>query len=221
MLKFVLLLAGAPLLVAQSGSAGSPDPAAEANARLPGDGILVKALQLVTPATRGPLTEKERFREYVGKTFTWDPLARESVSAALEQWRDSNHEWGQGMQGFGKRLGSDLAYNGIRNTITYGASCALREDNRYFASGKARVAARILHAVKGPFIAHRDGYDSFSFSNLAGIVGASVAQLAWVPPSGQGASDVARSVGTSYSVGIGFDIAREFVPGLIRRLRGR
>ena len=47
---------------------------------------------------------------------------------------NSPKEWGQGWGAFGQRFGSNLAYNGIRQTITYGGSLALGEDTRYFAS---------------------------------------------------------------------------------------
>jgi hypothetical protein len=192
------------------------------NGEQPRDGIVVKALELLAPATPGPITERERFHRYLLSTYGYAPAIAAAASSGIRQWLDSPPEWGQGAAGYGKRVGNNLAYRAVRNTLSFGAATALHEDNRYFASGKQAVAARLLHALISPVVAHREGgRDSVSISSLTGIVGASLISRAWAPPSRQGAGDVGVSIGLSYAGTAGLNVFREFVPDLVRVLRGR
>ena len=89
---------------------------------------------MVGPADPRYLTEKERFEQYLLATGGPMPILGEAFGAAIGQWSNSPPEWGQGWGAFGKRYGSNMAYNAVRQTITYGLSVPLHEDNRYFGS---------------------------------------------------------------------------------------
>ena len=64
-------------------------------------------------------------------------------------------EWGQGWGAFGERYFSNVAYNGIRQSITYGGSVMLGEDTRYFASRDSGFWPRTRHALVSTFASHR------------------------------------------------------------------
>ncbi len=185
-------------------------------------GIMTRTLRRFAPARPAPVTEKQRLRQYLAYTFGVFPLIAKGTGAGLSQWIDSPPEWGQGGEGYARRLGNHLAYNAVRGTLTYTTSVAFHEDNRYFASGKPSVRGRILHALISPVVAHHaNGRDSLSYSSVTGIAGASLISRAWSPPSWQGASNIGASIGLSYASTAGFNVFREFVPDLIRALRGR
>ena len=115
------------------------------------------------------------------------PLLGEVVGASLGQWDNSPKEWGQGWGAYAERLESNLAYNGVRQTITYGTSALFHEDNRYFVSHKHGVWARTAYAVRRTVTAqHPDGHEAFSISSVAGVVGASAAVSVWGPDSWKG-----------------------------------
>ena len=96
--------------------------------------------------------------------------------------RQARKEWGQGWGAFGERFGSNLAYNGIRQTITYGTSVLFHEDNRYFASHKQGVGARTGYALLSTVTARKpDGSRAISISSIAGVLGASAAASIWGP----------------------------------------
>ncbi len=125
--------------------------------------IVDKVLGMVGPSEHTKLTEKERFQIYLLSVGGPVPLMGEAFGAGISQWHDTPPEWGQGWGAFGERYGSNLAYNGIRQTITYGASVALHEDTRYFASGKHGVWKRTGYALLSTFTARRpDGRQSFA-----------------------------------------------------------
>jgi hypothetical protein len=200
--------------------AQAADRAASA-APQPNDGFLVKTLvRVLGPADAKPQTARQRFHDFWMNTAGPVPIIGEAAGAGLGQWENSPREWGQGGSGFGKRFASNMAYNAVRNTISYGAGELFHEDNRYFASGKEGVKARVAYALVSPAIArHRDGRRTVSISGLAGIAGAASISLAWSPPSWQGGKNVAENFGLTYAGTVGVNIVREFVPDLVRRLR--
>ena len=79
---------------------------------------------MVGPVPAASPPHKERFGEFVRSTIGPVPLLGEAAGAAIGQWMNTPKEWGQGWDAFAKRFGSNLAYNGIRQTITYGGSVA-------------------------------------------------------------------------------------------------
>jgi hypothetical protein len=183
------------------------------------DGPLLRVLGLFSPADNVPQTKGERFKDYVIATVGPLTLIGEAASAGIQQWRDSPHEWGQGASGYGQRFGNDMAYNAVHQTITYGLSEALREDNRYFRSEKQGTGARLLFALESPAMAYHHGKRRVSISSLTGIAGAATLSLTWAPPSWQGAGSAASNFGITYASMAGLNVAREFIPSLVKKLR--
>jgi hypothetical protein len=148
------------------------------------------------------------------------PLIGEAVGAAIGQWSNAPEEWGQGSGAFWKRYGSNLAFNGIRQTITYTGSLALGEDTRYFASRRSGFWPRTGHALIGTFSArHADGRDSFSYSATAGVIGASAFSSMWGPDSWKGAGNIAENAGISFASTALTNVVREFLPDIFHRPR--
>ena len=161
----VLALALSPFALAQTAGtidSGGSSPAARSDA-------LDKVLDLVGPVPAAFPARRERFGEFVLNTVGPLPLLGEAAGAAIEQRMNTPKDWGQGWHAFVKRYWSNLAYNGIRQTISYAGSLALDEDARYFASRRSGVWPRVRHALVSTFTArHSDGKDSFSYSGTAG-----------------------------------------------------
>jgi hypothetical protein len=181
---------------------------------------LVTVLDLVGPVPAAETPRRERFGEFVMSTLGPVPLLGEAAGAAIEQWMNTPKEWGQGWGALGKRFGSNLAYNGIRQTITYGGSLALGEDTRYFASRQSGVWPRTRHALVSTFTArHADGSVSFSYSGTAGVIGASAISSAWGPDSWKGPGNIAKNAGISFASTAAFNVVREFLPDILHRRR--
>ena len=129
------------------------------------------------------------------------------------------HFW-QGWNAYGERFGSNLAYNGIRQTVTYGTSIVFHEDNRYFASHKNGFWARTGYAALSTVVAqHPDGRRVFSVSSVTGIVAASAISSIWGPSSFKGVDNIAANAGLSLITTAGFNIVREFLPDVLHRHR--
>jgi hypothetical protein len=175
---------------------------------------------LIGPAPANAPARPERFSEYVLSTVGPVPLLGEAAGAGIGQWMNAPKEWGQGWNAFGKRYWSNLAYNGVRQTITYGGSLALGEDTRYFACRCSGFWARTGHALASTFTArHRGGSNSFSFSSTAGVIGAAAISSMWGPPSWKGAGNIAENAGISFASTAALNVVREFLPDIFHRPR--
>ena len=180
--------------------------------------IIDKVLGMVGPTEPSNLTEKKRFHLYIVSTAGPVPLLGEAAGAVISQWENSPKEWGQGWSAYGERYGSNLAYNAVRQTITYGTSAVFHEDNRYFASHKHGFWARTGYAVLSTVTArHPDGRQTFSVSSVTGVVGASAISSIWGPPSWKGIGNISGNASISFAATAGFNIVREFLPDLLHR----
>lgn len=202
-----VLLAGCFLAVAQN----APDSGQSSSLVAKPVGVVDKLFGWVAPGQPTKLTEKERFQLYTLYTIGPLPLVGELAVSGVNQWSNRPKEWGQGWDAFGRRYGSNLAYNGIRQVVTYGTSAMFREDNRYFASQKKGFWPRTKYALLSTFTARRpDGRQSFSFSTVAGVGAAASISSIWGPPSWKGAGNIAEVAGISFASTAGFNFIREF-----------
>jgi hypothetical protein len=180
--------------------------------------MIDKVLGMVGPSEPTQLTEGKRFHLYLVSTAGPVPLLSEAMGAGIGQWRSTPPEWGQGWSAYGQRFGSNLAYNGVRQTIAYGTSIVFHEDNRYFSSHKRGLRARTGYAALSTVTARRpDGSETFSVSSVTGVVGASAIDSIWGPRSWKGIGNIGRNAGISFGVTVGFNIVREFLPDVLHR----
>jgi len=201
-----------PLAVGQTAPSSSSSSATRPVA------FVDKVLGWVKPGQPTHLTEKERFQIYTLYTIGPLPLIGELAVSGVNQWANRPEEWGQGWDAFGKRYGSNLAYNGVRQVVTYGTSAMFREDNRYFASQKSGFWPRTKHALVSTFTARRpDGRVTFSFSSVVGVGTASGVSSIWGPPSWKGIGNIAETAGFSFAGTAGFNLFREFAMDVFHR----
>jgi hypothetical protein len=167
------------------------------------------------PPSYVPMTASERFTTYLRQDVSLTSFVSSAASAGIGQWRDRPKEWKQGGEGFGLRYGSAFAQHITRETLTYGASSLLHEDNRYFASRRTGFGSRLEYALASTFLArHDDGTQHFSFSGIGGIGGAALISRAWQPHSTSTMRNAGISSAISIGVKAGFNVGREFVPRL-------
>jgi len=167
-----------------------------------------------------PMTPAERFRSYVTRVVGAQPFITAAATAAISQAENTPKEWRGGAEGYGKRIGDAYAQHFIRGTLEYGLSAALHEDNRYFVSRQTGFFRRTKYAVVNTLLARHDSGDqSFSFSRIGSAAGTAFISRAWQPRSTTTAGDGAISFGIAMGSDFGFNVFREFWPGLKRRRR--
>ena len=125
--------------------------------------------------TFAPMTERQRVRQYLKRSFGPEALVKSAVVGGFGQWRDRPEEWGQGGSAYGKRVFSSYAGHLTDTTLEFGASNLLKEDNQYFLSERTGYLGRTLYAIESPFLARKnDGSRRFSYSHIGALVGAAL-----------------------------------------------
>jgi hypothetical protein len=200
-LLFVLQITLAP--PARAASDAQPDPAATTT--------ISTARNVAQPYI--PLTHSQRVHQWTHDMFSVEAVVRAAAGAAILQGMDTPHEWGLGTEGYARRFGSDYAQHVIRQTLIFGASDLLDEDNRYFRSGLTGTGPRMRYAIESTFLARRhDGHRRLSYSRLTSVAATAFISREWQPRSTSGPSHAELSIATVLGAEIGFNIAREFLP---------
>jgi hypothetical protein len=202
-----------------------PTPAAdtEAGSRSPHSNFAHNVFDLFNMAGTEPaknfraLTQPERNRLYFRSMVNPLSFLRVAASAGIDQAKDKPEEWEQGASGYGKRFGNIFAQYTIQRTVTYGLSSALREDNRYFNSGKKDFWPRTGYALSSGILARRnDGTRRFSFSQVGGVAAGAFLARTWLPSSQGSAQDAVESFAITMGTNIGFGVVKEFLPDMVR-----
>ena len=164
------------------------------------------------------MSQRERVRQYAKDVFNPVYLFGSAASAGIGLWRDQPPEWGQGGRGFGRRFASSYAQHIVSETLLFGASSALGEDNRYIRTGSGEFKHRLGYALKSTFLArHDDGSRHLSISKFGALGGASMISRAWQPPGPDRMRGAGVNFGVSVAAAMGLNVAREFLPDLLRR----
>lgn len=164
---------------------------------------------------------------------TWQSKLRFHASAAYSPWSlvgtaaytgflqeiDFPREWGQGASGYGKRLGSELAYVGVRNVMGLALDAALHEDPRYYRSTDSGLWRRTKHALRGTIVTRTDsGGETFAWWRFGSAYGATYISNQWYPDR---VNTVALDL-TQGTTQIGFDFlanfATEFWPDVRKKV---
>jgi hypothetical protein len=164
---------------------------------------------------------------------SWQTKLNFHASAAYSPWSlvgtaaytgflqgiDFPREWGQGASGYGKRLGSELAYVGVRHSMGFALDTLLHEDPRYHRSTDTGFFPRMKHAFRGTILTRTDaGGETLAWWRLGSAYGATYISNQWYP-------DRVNTVKLDLTEGttqIGFDflanVGAEFWPDVKRKV---
>ncbi|MGC4048823.1 MAG: hypothetical protein QM757_04790 [Paludibaculum sp.] len=158
-------------------------------------------------------TEATEFRNYLFSAFGPYPIVGAAFAAGISQAGNGVPEWGQGAEGFGKRMGSNFAIGAVSTTTRYALSAAFDEDAVYYPCQCKGAMRRLGHAVLSTVTARRgaDGHRVLSIPAIvAPYAGATTAVYGWYPDR-YGAKDAFRMGNYSLLANVGGNIAMEFL----------
>ena len=167
-----------------------------------------------------PLTSRQKF----GLAFRTaiDPFAfvAAGLDAALEQSQNSFPGYGQGAQGYGKRMGA--AYADAFSGSMFGGAIfpsLLHQDPRYFRKGSGRFSGRISNAVLSTVRAKNDsGHWVPNYSNVLGNVAAGGLSNVYYPASDRGVALTFERALTVTAEGAIGSVLAEFWPDISSKL---
>jgi hypothetical protein len=167
-----------------------------------------------------PMTQAGRLHHYLQSTFGLEGILRSAAGSGISQLQNTPSEWGQGAEGYSKRLENSYGQHIIRATLMYGASNILHEDNRYIPCDASAVGARLKYAIASSFLARKDdGTRRLSLSRLGSYLATAFISREWQPHSTSGAQNAMMSFETVMGTTVGFNVAREFLPKVFHRHR--
>jgi len=132
-----------------------------------------------------PLNISQKFR-LAWKT-TADPFTIVGVAAlaGVEQATNTNEGYGQGAQGYFKRLGA--SYTDVATSTFIGSAMLpslLKQDPRYFYKGTGSTRSRLLYALASPFICKGDNMRwQPNYSNVGGVFASAGISYLYYPKS--------------------------------------
>jgi hypothetical protein len=165
-----------------------------------------------------PMSQAERLNYYFKSTFSVESVLSSAAGAGISQWENSPSEWGQGAEGYARRLGNSYAVHIMQGTLMYGASSVLHEDNRYIPSSEIAFGKRLKYSIASSFLARKDdGTRRLSYSRLGSYLATAFISREWQPHSRNGAQNAMQSFEVAIGSTVGFNVAREFLPKVFRR----
>jgi hypothetical protein len=185
------------------------------NSGVPAPGTTVKA---PNTAQYVPLTDREKWRYYWYSTYGPVAFLRVTAASGIDQARDDNPEWGQGMEGYGKRFASKFGHRIVKRSIHHGLAALLKEDPRYIRADREGFFPRAFYAASRTFITRTDaGGERFATSQITGIFAGSFISRTWHPESDRSSRAALESAVFSLGVNMALNGLKEFWPD-VRRL---
>jgi hypothetical protein len=153
-------------------------------------------------------------REYWHRTFGKTPVLASASGAGIEQARGVPREWGGGMAGFGKRLGSVFGTHLVKTSLRFAIGKALHEELTYEPSGQQRFGPRLKYALLRTVVTRKTttGKKTAAMGEIGGVVGSAAVSRLWQPVRLRTVASGASSAGISLGVDAGFNVTREFWP---------
>jgi hypothetical protein len=166
------------------------------------------------------LETKDKFVLFLQDSLNPVAFLNTGFNAGLDQASDRDHAFGQGMSGYAKRYGASFADQASSKFFKdFAFPTLFSEDPRYYRMARGRFGKRLLHAVGHSFIAYRvDGTRIFNSSEWLGTTTAAALGNTYHPGNERGAGHLAKNVGFAVLQDMGFDVLREFWPGVSRKL---
>jgi hypothetical protein len=167
------------------------------------------------------LAPGKKFHLFVRNTFEPVTIVASAFDAGLEQAEDVDPTFGQGAEGYGKRLGT-AALDRVSSDFfhTFFFPVLFRQDPRYYRSGHGASSARLGHALTHVFVAHGDsGRKMFNFSEFLGTTASSALSNTYHPGNRRGAGPASERIALSIGTDMGFDVLREFWPEIVRKFK--
>jgi hypothetical protein len=198
----VMILAALPALV----KAQSPSEAKDSSV------AVVAAAPTQNDSTYTRPSEQVMLHNYIFDAFGPYPIFVAAAAAGINQATDAPPEWSQGIDGYGRRFGSDFGIALTATTTRYALAEALGEDTLYYRCACSGLFPRVRHAIFSSFTGRRgdDGHRVFSIPTLISpYAGTMTAVYGWYP-NRFGAKDAFRMGNYSLLAYMGSNIGLEF-----------
>jgi hypothetical protein len=168
-----------------------------------------------------PLAAGQKFKVVARSSFDYVVYPWYGFLAGISQAQNSEAGYGQGAAGYGKRFGAYFADGTIENFMVGAViPSLLRQDPRYFRSGKGGFWRRTGYTVSRMFVTRTDsGHEQCNFSEIVGsAMSAGISTYSYHPHEDR----TLRNTASVWGAELGSDaitvLLREFWPDIRRKL---
>jgi hypothetical protein len=169
-----------------------------------------------------PLTAGQKFKLVARSTFDPVELTFIGVVTLTNQAENTEPAYGQGAEGYGKRYATNFADTVIENFMVGAAlPSVLRQDPRYYQSGKGSFLHRFGYAISRIFVTRSDsGNAQFNFSEvLASGMAAGISTYAYHPRADKNLPNLADVWATQVTLDSISAVLKEFWPDIHRKFQ--
>lgn len=163
-----------------------------------------------------PLSVGQKFGFAAWNSFSLLTYPEVALIAGIKQASNQQPTWGQGAEGFGKRLGASFADQAIGNVMAQAVfPSLLKQDPRYFRSGRGGFGKRVGYGLSRLWVTRRD--DGTRTANLSEIVGTGVAagiSRIYYPSVDRTAAKTLGNWGIQLGIAAGWNEFYEFWPDI-------
>ena len=201
----------------------SPDPSLVARpVQAPEDkrvfGVLPNNRTTEASIPFAPITQKQKLTIAFKDSFDWPVYPTAGLFAALYQLENQNPSFGQGMEGYAKRLATAYADQLSGNMLTEGFIPALtHEDPRYFRLGVGTKKGRTWYALTRIFVTKTDsGHSTFNFAEWGGNAAAVALSNVYYPDT-RNVNDNVEKLMIQCATDAFSNVLKEFWPDVKRK----
>jgi hypothetical protein len=167
-----------------------------------------------------PLTVGGKWRLYYRREFDPFHFISTGVAAGISQAEDQYRDYGQGMEGYGRRYGAKFADSTIGSFFgDFLLPSVTHDDPRYFRMGSGSFTHRAFYAASRELITrHDDGTPRFAYAHLLGnFIGAAFGN-AYYPDNERGLGDTLQRGGQVTLGSAANNVFHEFWPDIRAKL---
>lgn len=173
-------------------------------------------------ASLAPLSAEQRGLWFAHQSFGVESWAAGLFSTSLRHIRNRPEEWGQGVDGFGRRFATRMASNAIGNLSEAALGSLWGEDPRYPKIGQGPFKPRMMHVLKMTVLAQNNNGDYMpAYARYASAVVAAQTTNLWRPPSENTQIDGLRRIANGAMFRIFTNFMDEFGGDIKRKLLRR
>jgi hypothetical protein len=165
------------------------------------------------------LNRDERVKLYIGQTYTtWGLYLKSTLFAVSDQARDRYPEWGDGFEGFAKRLGTRHSQFIVQNSVISLGDGLVGWEPRYDRCRCSGFWSRTRHAIVRSLFTYDRTERNLrpQLFPYAGAFVGSVIATTWEPSSPRWQVKGYQAVITQLPIGMGINWVSEFAPEIGR-----
>jgi hypothetical protein len=170
---------------------------------------------------KGRLGPRKKLELAVDETVAPSRFLGSAFTAGIGQARDALPGYGQGWNGYGKRMGSSAASNASSHLFgTFLIPSMAHQDPRYFVKLYGTAGQRVRYALRRVVVTRTDtGGEAFNWSNVVGGLLAEALANSYLPSGERTAGKTFSRYGFRIGFGALDNVVKEYWPTIFRSLR--